>query len=55
MHARAAEVRRVRAGLPDQDPLSSSIRALSDVARVSLEQMRALISELRPDPARHDR
>jgi signal transduction histidine kinase len=49
MHARAAELTMQKAGMDPATPLGRSIAQLSEIARGSLAQMRALIFELRPE------
>jgi PAS domain S-box-containing protein len=49
MHARAAQLSMVNAGIDDGGPLSRSISELSDLTRGALAEMRALIFELRPE------
>jgi PAS domain S-box-containing protein len=48
MHARAAQLSMVRAGLDAGGPLGRSIAGLAELTRGALAEMRALIFELRP-------
>jgi signal transduction histidine kinase len=49
MHARAAQLSLVRAGLDEDSPLGRSVAELSQLTRGAMAEMRALIFELRPD------
>jgi PAS domain S-box-containing protein len=49
MHARAAQLATDSAGLPPDTPLGRSVTQLSQLARGTLAEMRALIFELRPE------
>jgi PAS domain S-box-containing protein len=48
MHARAAQLSMVQAGLDESGPLGRSIAELAELTRGALAEMRALIFELRP-------
>jgi PAS domain S-box-containing protein len=48
MHARAAQLAMVRAGLDETGPLGRAITELGELTRGALAEMRALIFELRP-------
>jgi PAS domain S-box-containing protein len=48
MHARAAQLAMVKAGLDERGPLGRSIAVLAELTRGALAEMRALIFELRP-------
>ena len=48
LHARAAQLAIVRAGLGADGPLARSVRQLNDLTQGALAEMRALIFELRP-------
>jgi PAS domain S-box-containing protein len=54
MHARAAQLLMVNAGIDDGGPLSRSVSDLTELARGALAEMRALIFALRPEALAED-